>query len=485
MSLFELTAIMPQLVISFVIVLQLLLISIKRSTLLIQYFTVFGLISAFIAFGFTLPALNNQITTLFYLDAFSLGTLSLILISAISVVLISEKYLRFSQEVHDEYYVLLMLVVLGASVLVIADHFASVFLGLELLSIALIGLVGYLRKREQTLEASFKYLILSATASSVLLFGMAMVYAYTGNMNFSDIAISPLIDSLEASTASNKVSIGFAEAGFVLILIGIAFKLSLAPFHFWTPDVYQGAPAPVTMILATISKVSMFAVLVKFWFLSQQYFSTSLITVVTFIAIFSMLVGNLLALKQKNIKRLLAYSSIAHMGYLAIILVITSSQSIEFSKQTALFYLFAYTLSSIILFSYVCQTTKAYSKHDSDVWQNWQGVFWHSPWQSCALILALLSLAGIPLTAGFIAKFYVLTVAVANHGWWLLGALVIASGISLFYYLRVIFVMFDKPKGSQLRQKNDLITQSIMILLSLGLVAFGVYPSFISVLALP
>ncbi|MDG1733161.1 MAG: NADH-quinone oxidoreductase subunit N [Thalassotalea sp.] len=484
MSSFELLAISPQLIISLAIVLQMLLIAFKRSTYLIQSFTLASILLAIASSVFTLPALNSQITLLFYLDGFSFSVMNSVLFCSAIVVLVSGNYLKISHEVHDEYYLLVMLVTLGALILSISDHFASVFLGLELLSISLVGLVGYLRDRRQTLEASFKYLILSATASSILLLGMAMLYAYSGDMSFNSIephyVSSAYIDSVAVEPGKDFKFL--AQAGSILLLVGIAFKLSLAPFHFWTPDVYQGAPAPVTMLLATVSKIAMFTVLIKFWFISNQYLDQTMLSVISIIAVLSMLVGNLLALKQNNIKRLLAYSSIAHMGYLLIILPVISEVSIELAKQSALFYITAYALATLILFTFICETSKSNQSTDFDDCHNWQGLFWLSPIQASAIVFALLSLAGIPLTIGFIGKFYLITSALTNQSWLLLASLVTGSAIGLYYYLRIIFIIFSQPVNRESSSQeseisiNSSLSHVLLFSLTLLLLALGIYP---------
>lgn len=481
MSTLELLAIAPQLILSLAIVLQLLLIAVKRTSVLMQLFTLASLLLAVVAHFAILPAMNSQITILFYLDSFAVAANLLILLSAVCCVLISGSYLKVSFEVDDEFYVLLLLTTLGATLLTISTHFASVFLGLELLSISLIGLMGYLRHRPQTLEASFKYLILSATASSILLFGMAMVYAYSGDMSFAFIQLTYPQLSQQSSTDSLHL---LAQAGNVLILAGIAFKLSLAPFHLWTPDVYQGAPAPVTMVLATISKIAMFTVLVNFWFLSEQYTDQTLTNILAALAITSMLVGNLLALKQTNIKRLLAFSSIAHMGYLVIVLIIIAPTSVALAKQSALYYLFAYCLATLILFTFISQTSKANKEHDEDDWQHWCGLFWQSPMQGVAIIFALLSLAGIPLTAGFIGKFYLINTAVINQTWWLLASLIVGSGIGLYYYLRIIFMVLAKPHyhsmtEAQVLPTRNMVSHLLLVSFTIALLLFGLLPDLL------
>ncbi|QBY05514.1 NADH-quinone oxidoreductase subunit N [Thalassotalea sp. HSM 43] len=482
MSWLEIQTIMPQIILSAFIVAQLLLIAINRSRKAIFYLTLLAIASCLTSYSMILDTINTQATILFYFDGFSLGINAILLFCGLIITLLSYRYLKSALEVHDEFYVLLLLVLLGATLLAISNHFASVFLSIELLSLSLVAMVGYLRRRQQSLEASFKYLILSATASSILLLGMAFIYAYSGEMSFYFI-------SQKTAVADPQVGhIWMFSLGCCLLLAGIAFKLSLVPFHYWTPDVYHGAPAPVAMTLATVSKISVFAVLLKFWFFSNQYIidtgaeqhiESLMINIIAVIAIASMLVGNLLALFQSNIKRLMAYSSIAHMGYLLIVLYVQNQSSMQLAWESALFYLFVYALATLVVFSFISQTSNAQHPSDNDNWHNWQGLFWRNRLQASTLIAAFLSLAGVPLTAGFIGKFYLVATAVDNHAWALLIALVVGSSISLFYYLKVIFIMFSK-RPSQHELPLSGISHAVLIFLAINIIVFGVLPDLIS-----
>jgi NADH-quinone oxidoreductase subunit N len=384
----------------------------------------------------------------------------LVLVASIAVSVLSSMWLKHTTEVHDEFFVLLQLVVLGAGILVISDHYASLFLGFELLSIALVGLVGYSRDSEFSVETSFKYLVLSACASSFMLLGIAFIYSYSGTLSFN--AEQLMFDNMGDTSAlvrkSGYGNVFFYRVGFLLFMVGIAFKLSLAPFHLWTPDVYQGAPTPVTLLLATVSKIAIFIVLMKCWF-SQVIFDhiknsdENMLFLMSIFAIASMLIGNALALKQQNIKRLIAYSSIAHMGYLLIVLIVISPQSIELAWQSALFYLSAYVLANISIFMTLQLTQYHHKKTELNV-DDWQGMFWQNSSLALLIIVAILSLAGIPLTMGFIGKFYLLNVAVQAQQWWLISALIVGSGIGLFYYLRIIFVLFYKAHN--LTEKHNI-----------------------------
>jgi NADH-quinone oxidoreductase subunit N len=465
-------AIAPQLILSFGIVLSMLLIAWQRSKGLIQNFTLVIFALALLA-TFDLRDISSiQVTALLNVDVYSLVSLMLIFIAAMAITVFSGFYLSRYTEVHDEYYLLLQLVILGAAILAVSDHFASVFLGFEILSIALVGLVGYLREDDQGLESAFKYLILSATASSFMLLGIAFIYGYSGSLTFAlNNNVNYLVDYLYAS-------------GIILFLLGLCFKLSLVPFHNWTPDVYQGSPTPVTMLLATISKVAIFTVLIKYWFSQANYNNEHLVQIISLVAVLSMLVGNIMALRQENLKRLLGYSSIAHMGYLLIILLISSSKGVGFAWQAALFYLGAYLVASLTIFMVIIVSEQKAFVHLNI--SNWQGLFWQKPLLATAVIISLLSFAGIPLTMGFIGKFYLLTQATAQQLWLLIAALIIGSGIALFYYLRIIFVLFEPPHVNEnsSENKDQSITSRLFVprftlalFASVGIV-LGLFPDF-------
>jgi NADH-quinone oxidoreductase subunit N len=271
-------------------------------------------------------------------------------------------------------------------------------------------------------------MVLSAAGSAFLLFGMALLYAEAGSLAFDSIG-----KALEHGSSS-----ALAQLGTAMMLVGLAFKLSLVPFHLWTPDVYEGAPAPVAAFLATAAKVAVFAVLLRLYQLSPATAGNWAAGVLTLIAIGSILLGNLLALLQNNLKRLLGYSSIAHFGYLLITLI--ASQGL--AEEAVGVYLVTYVLTSLGAFGVITLMSTPYSGRDADALYEYRGLFWRRPYLTAVLTLMMLSLAGIPLTAGFIGKFYIITVGVQAELWWLLGALVLGSAIGVFYYLRVMITLF-------------------------------------------
>jgi NADH-quinone oxidoreductase subunit N len=262
-------------------------------------------------------------------------------------------------------------------------------------------------------------------------------------------------------------------AGFGLVLAGVGFKLALVPFHMWTPDIYQGAPVPVTTFIATISKGAILALALRLFIDIRGFENATLVIILSIISVLSMFTGNLLALKQTSMKRLLAYSSIAHLGYLLITLIAGSSAGIE----AAIFYLAAYIITSLGAFGIL--SILSVCEQDADNIEDLKGLFWTNPWIASVLTIALLSLAGIPITAGFISKFYIVLAGVKSGLWLLAFSLVINSVISLYYYLRVIKTMFT-PVASKRSFKISWAAHLVLALIVAGIIFLGVLPSFLT-----
>ena len=389
----------------------------------------------------------------------------LILAATAAVTLLSFGYLERRNERRDEYYLLLLLAALGSIVLVAAVHFASLFLGLEVLTVSLYALVAYTRTHEHSIEASMKYLVLAAVSAAFLLFGMALVYAELGTMEFARMTTMPL-------DAPGRV---VALVGVGLIVVGFGFKLALVPFHLWTPDVYQGAPAPVTAFIATVSKGAMFAVLLRYFTIIDLRTHHTVFLIFAILAIASMVVGNLLALLQRNVKRLLAYSSIAHLGYLLVAFLASGT----LAATAITFYLVAYFVTTIGAFGVV--TVLSSADGEAEHLDDYRGLFARRPWLSAVFMAMLLSLAGIPLTAGFVGKFY-LTVAAGGAALWsLLIVMMVTSGIGLFYYLRIVVAMFMESAADASADREPsrlpLVTGLTLSALTVTLVWLGVYPA--------
>jgi len=333
MSKTEFLSIIPLFILTSAAILILFSIAVKRNHIVIYVITTLSLAADFIFLMKFKTSTQWVIEPLFIFDGFGIFNTGLILLTSLAVTMISYAYFEQREERKEEYYILLILATLGAAALVISKHFISLFLGLEILSVSLYAMIAYLRKRERSDEAGIKYLILAAFSSAFLLFGMALVYATTGTMEFAGIA-------KYLSTVSHMPLIMFA--GFGLMTVGIGFKLGVVPFHMWAADVYEGAPAPVTAFVATVSKGGMMALLVRFFTQINGYQYPSLILIFSIIAIASMFIGNFLALRQNNVKRILAYSSIAHIGYLLVAFLAGGNLGVE----AVSFYLVAYFITT-------------------------------------------------------------------------------------------------------------------------------------------
>ena len=428
MTLADLHAILPIALLAVTAVAVMLSIAFRRSHAVAAVLSLVGLIASLIAVPGAASEMPRPVTPLIVIDGYALFFMSLLLVATLAVVLLSYSYLEQYGGHCEEFYILLILATLGAVVMVVSNHFASFFLGLEVLSVALYGLITYLRTREWGIEAGLKYLILAAASAAFLLFGMALVYAVSGTMELDRIA-SLLF------TGNRDVGV-LLRAGAAMIVVGVGFKLGVVPFHMWTPDVYQGAPAPIAAFLATVSKGAVFVLALRFLGAAAVRGSTHLAVPLAAISIASMFVGNLLALLQTCVKRILAYSSIAHLGYLLVAFLAGGDLGIEGVS----FYLTAYF--STILGAFGVVTVLSSPDRDADTIEDYRGLFWRRPWLAGLFTVQLLSLAGIPLTAGFVAKFYVLAAGVGAYLWLMVIALVVSSVIGLYYYLRLIVTMF-------------------------------------------
>ncbi|XLY90302.1 NADH-quinone oxidoreductase subunit NuoN [Ectopseudomonas mendocina] len=466
----HLIALLPLLVTSLTAVVVMLAIAAKRNHALTFILSVVGLNLALLSLIPALEVTPLEVTPLLLIDTFACYYMALVLAASLACVTLIHAYLGGASGKgypgnREELYLLVLLSAAGGLVLVSAQHLASLFIGLELLSVPTYGMIAYAFFNKRSLEAGIKYMVLSAAGSAFLLFGMALLYAESGNLAFADIGVSL------AQESSQLVQIGIG-----MMLIGLAFKLSLVPFHLWTPDVYEGAPAPVAAFLATASKVAVFAVLLRLYQISPAMSGGWLSDLLTLIAIASILFGNLLALLQNNLKRLLGYSSIAHFGYLLVALIASKGLAVEAVGV----YLATYVLTSLGAFGVITLMSTPYSGRDADALYEYRGLFWRRPYLTAVLTVMMLSLAGIPLTAGFIGKFYVIAAGVEAQLWWLLGAMVLGSAIGVFYYLRVMVTLFMREPNLHRHDAPFDWGQRAggIMLLVVALLAFflGVYP---------
>ena len=379
--------------------------------------------------------------------------------------LVSFAYLEREQLVAPEYYILLVFATLGMMLMAAGEDLMVIFLGLELMSIAVYVLSGFDRRSPRSAEAALKYFLLGAFASGFLLYGIALIYGATGTTNLSLIGIQ-----LGIGGGSGGIML---TAGLGLLLVGFAFKVAAVPFHMWAPDVYDGAPTPVTAFMATGVKAAAFAAL--FRVLTEAFAHTGAWPeIVWWLAVVTMVGGNLLALAQRSLKRMLAYSSVAHAGYLLV--AVASGKA----AGTAAFivYLVAYTLMSVGAFAVLAAKGR---RGESDVLiDDLAGLATRRPWLAFALAVCMLSLLGFPGTAGFIGKWYILLAATSAGQNVLAAILVLASVVSAGYYLPVIMAMYMKPEASETvhaEVRLGRLAEAAVAVAVAGLLVFGVWPN--------
>ncbi len=454
-------ALLPLIITSATAVLVMLAIAIKRHHGWIATLAVIGLNLALIATVFAVRDGAQVVTPLLRVDGYASFYMALVLVATLACATLAHAYLQGYSDNREELYLLLTLAATGALVLVCAQHLAALFIGLELLSVPVYGMVAYTFRESRSLEGSLKYMVLSAVASAILLFGMALLYAESGSLLFSEL-----------SAPASAVLL----AGAALMVVGLGFKLSIVPFHLWTPDVYQGAPAPVATFLATASKVAVFAVLLRLFTEAPVASGPFLRELLGALAILSILVGNLLALTQTSLKRLLGYSSIAHFGYLLVAIVAANTLTAE----AVAVYLVTYVLTTLGAFGVVALMSSPYKGDDADALFHYRGLFWRRPYLTAVMTVMMLSLAGIPMTAGFIGKFYIIAAGVQSELWWLLAAVVIGSAIGLYYYLRVMIAFYLREPGMRRHDAalgwGQRIGGIVVLLMTLLVFAIGVYP---------
>ncbi len=466
----QLVPLAPALIVSLTAVLVMLLIALRRHHNLTGTVSVVGLnlaLASVLWLTFREGAGPASVTALFMVDAYALAYMALVLIGALACTTLAHAYIDSYRNNREELYLLLLVAVCGALLMVCSVHFASFFIALELLSVPTYGLLAYTHERERALESGFKYMVLSAAASAAILMGMAFVYAYTGSLDFRQVGIN----------LSVALQNPLVVAGGGLLLMGMAFKLSLVPFHGWTPDVYQGAPAPMATFLASVSKVAMFALMVRTLLMTGLLAMVGVQQALMVLAVLSIVVGNLLAVRQVNLKRLLGYSSIAHFGYALVAFVCLGTGALA----AVGIYLAAYLLTTLGAFGVVTLMSSPYDGDEAETLADYRGLFWRRPVLTAVLTVMMLSLAGVPLTVGFISKFFVVLAAVQSMHWGLALVVVLGSAIGLYYYLRVMVVMYMTPPDTPRIDAQGhwgTRTGGIMVLLvALLVLVLGVWPT--------
>ncbi|SEJ10850.1 NADH dehydrogenase subunit N [Dyadobacter koreensis] len=416
----------------------------------------------------------NKGPLLYFYDMFRVDNLTLafngiVLISAFMIVAISGGFQDNAEAEPAEYYSLMLFSLVGAIMMVGFEHLIMLFIGVEILSVAMYVLTGSNKRNLRSNEAALKYFLMGAFATGIMLFGMTLLYGATGSFNLSAI-------QAYVSTTQQAVPSYLLYAGLLLLMIGMLFKVSAAPFHFWTPDVYEGAPTIFTTFMSTIVKTAGFAALYRllshsftgiydFWWL-----------VVAIIAILTLMVGNIGATTQNSFKRMMAYSGISHAGYLLIALTALSKPT----QNAIVFYSLAYSLSTIAAFGILMLVSKqrSFEGQPDERYDAFNGLAKENPFLAFVLTVAMLSLAGIPLTAGFWGKFMVFSSAAERGIIWIPAIAVLMSTVGIYYYFRVIIASYLK-EGDIAKIRVAPFYQFVLVLATLLTILFGLAPGLL------
>ncbi len=397
-------------------------------------------------------------------DKFSAGFQCIFIIGAALTVLLSLNELEGQYLLYSEYFAIVIFATVGMMLMAAGNHLLTIFLGLETLSISLYILAGFRRTHELALESSFKYFLLGAFASGFLLYGIALVYGATGSANLQTVS--------QAIRDGNLLDNSLLTAGLVLLFIGFGFKIALAPFHQWAPDVYQGAPTPVAAFMATGSKAAGFAALLRVVMSSGILNDVHWQDALWVVAVLTMTIGNIIALRQENIKRMLAYSSIAHAGYILVGVIAAN----ERGYSSVLFYLLSYTFMNIGAFGVVSMLSD--KSNETLRISDYRGLAQRRPLVALAMAVFMFSLAGIPPSAGFVGKFYVFGAAVQAGYIWLVVLGVLNSLVSLYYYLGVVVNMYMLDPVDQPAQPVPLPTVGLALAIAVfAILDLGIFPA--------
>ncbi|ALD21751.1 NADH-quinone oxidoreductase subunit N [Hymenobacter sp. DG25A] len=431
-----------------------------------------------VVFGVNLIDWNTGTQSFFsgmlVVDNFSVAFTGIVVLTALLLIPFSQKYVRDGEANLAEYYSLLLFSLVGAIMMVSYNHLLMLFLGIEILSVAMYVLAGSDKRNLRSNEAALKYFLMGAFFTGVLLFGMALVYGATGTFELAKISAA-----VQAPTNASLTPMLYI--GMLLMLIGIGFKVSAAPFHFWTPDVYEGTPTFFAAFMSTVVKTAGFAAFLK---LLVQAFPAAAaqglwLPTLTAMCVLTLLIGNVGAVAQNSVKRMLAYSSVSHAGYLLIGLVAFNGQLQGASANGIFFYSLAYSVATVAAFGVLKLVADARQRED---YNGLNGLAKTNPLLAFVMTVAMLSLAGIPLTGGFFGKFFIFSAAVENGYIWLVVFAVVMSMVSIYYYLRPIIAMYMRDTDADTAEPVFVggFQSAALLLLALLTVVLGVLPGLVS-----
>jgi NADH-quinone oxidoreductase subunit N len=426
----------------------------------LAWFSLAGVVLAAIATWRLRDTTLSAFADTFVVDPYSNFFKLFMYLSVVLTILLSRTYLKQDRIHLGEFYHFLLLVLAGMMVMASASDLITVYMGIELVSVSLYVMAALKRYESRSTEAGLKYFILGSFSSAVLLYGMSLVYGVTGTTNLSEIG------AFLSGGATNAA----ATAGLILMVVGLAFKVAVAPFHMWAPDVYEGSPTPITAFMSVGPKAAAFAVILRVLLEAFGGLKTDWEVLLTVLAVLTMVVGAVIALVQTSLKRMLAYSSIGHAGYALIGVVVGDS----LGTFSVMYYMAIYAVMNMGAFGVMIMLRNAgLAGEEID---DYKGLAKTHPWAALFMLIFMFSLAGIPPTAGFIAKFYIFMAAVQAGYIWLAVVGALLTAVSAFYYIRVIVVMYmQEPEAPQTLTFNKGMTAALVFSL-LFVVALGVYP---------
>ncbi|XBC38330.1 MAG: NADH-quinone oxidoreductase subunit N [Buchnera aphidicola (Floraphis choui)] len=470
----QLIAFSPLLILLLTVIIIILFISYNRNHFFTFLCSIIGLTLSLLSLHVTQNSIPIDVTILFHIDKYSLFYIFIIILSSMISCIFSYLWLKNCFYNCEEFYLLLLCSTVGCITLVIANHMSALFIGMELSSLPILGLISYTHFKKNSLEAAIKYMILSCSISVLFLFGITLIYSITGSLTFSSL-IYELIISISQPDCILLCGLG-------LIIVAFAFKLSVFPFHIWTPDVYNGTPSAVLMYLSTAVKIAVFSLFFKIFIFLTFFHINFFNSILEIMLCFSIFFGSFMALFQTSMKRFLGYSSIAQFGYLFVSLL--TSNNFSFSLETVGIYLVSYLLSNIGIFGLISIMSNVDCKFQYDTIDFYRGLFWRSPILSVIMAIMLFSLSGIPITIGFISKFYLLFLIVKEHFWFLGIAFIVGSMVSIYSYLRIITYLYSEPVYNSSTRKivldeNNKKCVFILLVISLLILILGVFPDMI------
>jgi NADH-quinone oxidoreductase subunit N len=439
----------------------------KRSSSAFGHLSILSLIAALAGSAYAYTESGPAFGGMLIVDGFATFFRVLVIGVGIMTVLPSYRFLRQQDAETSEYHALLLYSIAGQCLMVSANELIMIFLGLEISSISSYILAGYLRDDKRNNEAALKYFLLGSFATGFFLYGIALIYGSTGSVNLTAVRAA-----IAGPNAPSPIFVGVAAA---LMLVGLGFKISAAPFQIWAPDVYQGAPTPVTAFLSAGPKAAAFAIFLRIFMTAFEPIGAGWEPLVWVAALLSMTIGNFAALLQSNVKRLLAYSSIAHAGYVLVALTARSNVGIA----AAMFYLAAYAFMNIGAFAVVSHLSGKGERYQS--LDDFAGLGQKQPLTAAMLSIFLLSLIGVPLTGGFFGKFYIFKAALESHLVWLTVLGLLNSAVAAYYYLRILVMMY-MHEPSEAASKAEPLSAGLhaaLLLPALGTLILGIFPSWV------